>query len=135
MPAHLLIVHFPIALVVVGAMVDAVGTLAGRREVRRWGGTLLMLGAAAALLAFWTGQGALDRLGGGASLHASPTLEAHTQWGGAGVWPLAAAGMLRAAWRSRLDGPYGWANLAVAVLAAALVVAITLSGTAIRHAT
>jgi len=133
LPAHLFVVHFPVALVVTGALLDALGALGGRAEARRWGGILLMIGGGAALLAFWTGQGALDRLGGGVALLASPVVEAHTQWGGAGVWPLAGAGMLRAAWRSRLDGAYGWANLAAALVAALLAVAITLSGVAIRH--
>lgn len=133
MPAHLFLIHFPVALVVVGAMLDVIGALGGRPDARRWGGAFLIMGAAAALLAFWTGQAALDHLAGGAPLLGSPVVEAHTQWGGAGVWPLAGAGMLRAAWRSRLDGLHGWVNLAAAVVAALLVVAITLSGTAIRH--
>src|SRR5690606_31052651 len=56
-PIHLFIVHFPVALVLVGAAVDLVGVATASPPTRRWGGILVMLGAVAALLAFWTGQG------------------------------------------------------------------------------
>lgn len=132
MTAHLFIAHFPVALITVGAAADVLGAATRREGLRRAAGWLLVLGAAAALLAFFTGQGAygaaLSRVDPG-----SPRLEAHTQWGGAGVWALAAAGGLRLAWRERLEGAPGWITLALAVVSAALVIAISLSGTAISH--
>ncbi len=51
----------------------------------------------------------------------------------AGAWALAAAGVLRALWRGRLDGARGWIALAAALGSAALVVAIAASGMAISH--
>lgn len=132
MPAHLFLAHFPLALLVVGAAADAVGVAVGSMPVRRWAGVLLMLGAAAALLAFLTGSGALsDLLGRVPPGH--PRIEAHTQWGGAGIWLLVGTGMLRAVWREHLSGPRGWVCLAAALVSALLVVAVSLSGTAISH--
>jgi uncharacterized membrane protein len=130
--AHVWLAHFPVALIATGAAADTVGAATRREGLRRGAGALLVLGAAAALLSFLTGQGALmaaaARIGA-----ANPHLEAHTQWGGAGVWPVAALGLLRFAWRKRVDGVHGWLLLAAAVVSAALVLAIVASGLAIAH--
>jgi uncharacterized membrane protein len=131
-PAHLWLVHFPVALLLLGAAVDAAGAALRGPRVRAFAGALLVLGAAFAVLAFLTGQGALfhamTRIPPG-----DPRLDAHAQWGGAGVWALAAAGVLRALWHGRLEGARGWAALAVALFSAALVAAMTLTGAAISH--
>jgi uncharacterized membrane protein len=130
--AHLFVVHFPIALLLVGALADALGVAAGRTTLRRHATGLLILGAAFALLAFFTGQGAI----GPALVRISPgstALETHAQWGAVGVWLLAGAGALRALWRERLEGMYGWICLALAIASAALVTIITVTGTAIAH--
>ena len=132
MAAHLLVVHFPIALLVLGAAADLVGWMTGRDSVRRIAGTLLILGAATAFLAFLTGQGAMDRVL--ARVHpGDPRLETHAQWRAAGSWLLLAAGTLRALWRDRLAPPHGIALLAAAVLSAAVVMAIGITGTEISH--
>jgi uncharacterized membrane protein len=135
-PLHLWIAHFPVALLLVGAAADLAGAALGRRALRRWAGGLLVLGGAAALLAFLTGQGALDAalprlgvVGPGAD-----RVELHARWGGAGVWVLAGASALRAAWHDRLDGPRGWLLVAATLLAALLALGITASGTGISHA-
>jgi uncharacterized membrane protein len=132
MPLHLFVVHFPVALVVAGAAADAGGAVLRTPRVRAVAGVLLIAGGALAFLAFLTGGGALQaalaRVPPG-----DPRLEAHQQWGAAGVWLLLGAAGLRLAWRRRLDGARGWLALAAALASAALVVAITLSGTAIRH--
>ena len=132
MPIHLFLVHFPVALIVVGAAADLAGALTGKAEARRWAGVLLVLGSVAAALAFFTGGGALSYALARVS-PVDPRLEAHTQWGGAGVWPLVAGGALRLAWRRRLNGVHGWVLLAAALLCAALVVAISVSGTRVSH--
>lgn len=132
MPAHLFVVHFPVALLIVGAAADLAGAALKDAGLRRFAGVLLMLGAAGAVLAFFTGGGALSM----AALRVppgDPRIEAHTQWGGAGVWLLAVAGVLRGLWHRRLDGWQGWAALALALVSAALVVAIAVTGTAISH--
>jgi uncharacterized membrane protein len=132
MPIHLFVSHFPVALVIAGALVDLVGTAAGDSSMRRGAGHLLIAGALAAFASFFTGGAALSAY---LMQNPAPTaaVESHTQWGGAGVWLVCGAGAVRLLWARRLDGPYGWASLGVAVGAATVVVAITLSGTAIRH--
>lgn len=133
MPLHLLISHFPIALLVVGAAVDVWGAIAGSESARRTGGGLLMGGSLAAVLAFLTGGDALAQLMA-RSPAGGPAVDAHVQWGGAGVWLLAGAGMIRALWRDRTRSPYSWITLAAGVASAVLVVVISLSGTALAHA-
>jgi uncharacterized membrane protein len=74
MPLHLFVVHFPVALFLVGAGADLLSAARNSTATRRMAG-----------------------------------------------------------WRDRLEGPFGWANLAAALLASTLAIAITLSGTAISH--
>ena len=131
MPVHLFIVHFPVALVLAAAGTELAGVALGSAALRRGAGHLLIAGALAAFLSFFTGSGALSALLSTTPLN--PAADAHAQWGGAGVWGVCGAGVLRLLWRRRLDGVYGWANLAVVLAASALVTAITLSGMAIRH--
>jgi uncharacterized membrane protein len=131
MPLHLFVVHFPVALLVVGAAADLAGAALRSDATRRWAGALLIAGALGAALAFFTGQGAAFTLGRDPETYLR--LETHTQWAGPGVWLLIAAGGLRAAWRERLHGAPGWATLALALLSALLVVAIAQSGAAISH--
>jgi uncharacterized membrane protein len=122
----------PFTLILAGTLIDVVGVARQDEVQRRWGGVLLMLGAALALTAFFTGQGAVPV----AFARPQPNfaaIEAHTQWGGAGVWLIAIGGGLRAAWRHRLYGTYGWINLGLAVVSSLLIVAITYSGLAIAH--
>lgn len=132
MPLHIFIVHFPIALILLGAAGDLLGVAMRSEAVRIWAGSLLILGAVAAMFAFLTGAGAES-----AALSVPrpdrTLIDVHSQWGGAAIWPIVVAGGLRAMWRRRLDGPYGWANLAAAIVAAALVIGITASGLAISH--
>jgi uncharacterized membrane protein len=131
MTAHHWIIHFPVALLLAGAAADAIGAAASAPQLRRWATPLLVAGAAAAVLAFATGQGALLLAQG--RNPADDAVDLHARWGGAGAWPLAAAGALRLAWRDRLRGAYGAALLAAAVLSALLVVLVSRSGMAIMH--
>jgi uncharacterized membrane protein len=129
---HLFIIHFPIALILLGALVDLGGLALDDRALRIRAGQLIMLGSAMAFLAFVTGEGAK------LAVLSVPTisltaLESHQQWGSVGTWGLVGAALLRTMWRNRLTGLHSWLNLGVAAAAALLVVFITLSGTAIRH--
>jgi uncharacterized membrane protein len=132
MTAHLFVSHFPVALLTTGAAADLAGTALRNPDVRRFASALLVLGAAAALLAFFTGQGAVHEVLGRVS-PVDPRLEMHARWGGAGVWVLAAAGALRAMWWKRLEGPRGWAALAAALASAGVVGAMAYTGAAISH--
>jgi len=129
---HLFIIHFPAALIVLAAFVDLGGLALEDRPLRIRAGQLLLLGASAAFLAFVTGEGAKLAALGSASVNLA-ALENHQQWGSVGTWGLIGAAFLRTLWRDRLVGAHRWLNLALALAAAALVVAMTLSGTRIRH--
>jgi uncharacterized membrane protein len=132
MPLHVFVVHFPLALILVGAAGDLVGAGLQSDRIRTWAGSLLILGSAAALLAFLTGAGAESA----ALSMPQPDrslIETHSQWGGAAIWPVVGAGVLRVMWRRQLQGPHGWATLAAGVLSAALVIGISASGVAISH--
>lgn len=131
-PAHAFLAHFPVALVVTGAAGDALGAILGRQGLRRAAGALLVLGAAAAVLTFFTG----DVASFATPRHLGtdhPLAEAHTQWAVSGLWPIAGGGALRLAWRERLDGWHGGLLLAIALASAALVIAIALSGAALAY--
>jgi uncharacterized membrane protein len=132
MNAHLFLAHFPVALVLVGAAADLGGVLAGRERVRAFAGVLLMVGGGFALLAFFTGGGALadamTRVPPG-----DPRLDAHPQWGAVGTWALVGGAVLRAAWRRSLHGWRGWVLLTAALASAAVVTGIAATGHAIAH--
>ena len=132
MPLHLFLAHFPVALVLAGAAADLGGAVLRSGRTRRFAGVLLIAGGASAFLAFLTGGGALSaalsRIPPG-----DPRLEAHQQWGAAGIWLLLGAAGLRLAWRRRLDGIHGWIALAAALASAAVIMGTVMSGAAISH--
>lgn len=132
MNAHLIVIHFPISLVFVAATLDLLGVALENRSLRDWCWRFLLAGAFAVLLAFVTGEGAkLDALSSGEIDFQQ--LEVHQQWGSVGIWAVIGAALLRTLWRNRTTGAHGWLNLAVILLTAALLVAITVSGTMVRH--
>jgi uncharacterized membrane protein len=131
MTAHHWLVHLPLALLVLGAAADLVGAATATPAARRWATPLLVAGAAAVLAAFLTGQGAMLMTQAG---HVGdPRLETHAQWGGSAVWPIAAAGGLRLAWRSRLNGPAGGVLAAAAAVSAGLALLVVRSGLLLAH--
>jgi uncharacterized membrane protein len=132
MTLHLYFAHLPLVLIVIGAAADAAGALARNERLRAWAGSLLVLGAIAAMLALLTGAGAMSLVLSQPDPPYQRVAE-HSQWAGAAIWPLAGAGVLRALWRRRLSGPHGWALLAAALISAAIVLYIGASGLAIAH--
>lgn len=132
MNAHLFIIHFPVALIVLGAAAELAGVGLGDRALRVRAGQLLIIGGIAAFLAFVTGEGAKLAAINSGELDLL-RLTAHEQWASVGAWALLGAAVARAMWRHTFEGAMGWVNLAIAMTAAALVVAITLSGTVVRH--
>ena len=132
MSSHLFIIHFPIALVLAGAVIDLFGIALGDRNVRGWGGILLMAGGIAAFLAFVTGEGAHMASVGSGEIDLI-RMEIHQQWGSVGAWALLLIALLRALWRRRLEGGHGWLNLGLAAIAVIVVIATTVTGTLVRH--
>jgi uncharacterized membrane protein len=132
MNSHLLIVHFPVSFIVLGAFVELAGAALRDRALRDWAWRLLLMGSLAAFLAFATGESA--RMAAmGAGYMGGPELETHELWGSVGIWALAVAALLRTLWRHRMEGPFAWINLLLMMGAAAVVVIITVFGTLVRH--
>jgi uncharacterized membrane protein len=132
MNAHLFVVHFPVSLIVVATALDLLGVGMNDRSLREWGGRFLLAAAVAVFLAFATGEGArLAAMSTGAV--DLPRMEVHQQWGSVGIWAVIGGALLRTLWRNRLSGLFGWLNLLILLGATALLIAISLSGTAVRH--
>jgi len=84
--AHPLIVHFPIALLFVAALVDGIGVVVRRRHpwVQTSAVGLYALGALSTAVAFLTGRDASDEVA--LPAEALTTLNAHADWAGYLVW-------------------------------------------------
>jgi len=76
---HPLVIHFPIAIIIVAAFADLVDTLFGRPGWLTYAATtLFVLGSAAAIAACLTGQQALDTVLMPGMAH--PIAQAHRTW-------------------------------------------------------
>lgn len=132
MSAHLFIIHFPVSLVLAAAALDLIGIATNDRLFRDWAWRFMLAAAIAVFLAFATGESArFAALSGGEV--APDRVATHAEWGSVGVWVVVAAALLRTLWRQRTSGFYAWLNLVVLLVATGLLVAITFTGTLIRH--
>lgn len=132
MAPHLFIIHFPVALIVAGAFLELVGVALSDSSYRVWGSRFIIAGGVAAFLGFLSGEGAkLNALS--SSEIGAAALESHQQWGSVGAWALLVIAILRSMWRNRFDGAMAWVNGGLALVAVALVIGITISGTMVRH--
>jgi uncharacterized membrane protein len=76
---HPLVIHFPIALIVVAAFADLIDTLVGRPKWMASAATMLfVLGSLSAIVACLTGQQALDTVLMPGMAH--PIVQAHRTW-------------------------------------------------------
>jgi uncharacterized membrane protein len=133
MNAHLFVIHFPVTLVIVATALDLIGVGMNDRALRDWASRFLLVTAIAVFLAFATGEGALlAALSGGGAVDAG-RIESHQEWGSVGVWVIIGSALLRTLWRNRLSGPFAWVNLGLLLGSTGLLVAITVSGMAVRH--
>ncbi len=125
---HPLVIHFPIALIVVAAFADLVDTLFGRPGwLTSAATTLFVLGSAAAIAACLTGQQALDTVFMPGMAH--PIVQAHRTWAIATASYFSVLTLIRVsvAFRAPLARRYR-----VALLVAALVGVAGLQQTAER---
>ncbi|MEX2583908.1 MAG: DUF2231 domain-containing protein, partial [Gemmatimonadota bacterium] len=121
MTTHLFLVHFPVTLILTGAIIDLIGAAVSKPETRAWGGRLLIVGGFISFLAFGTGEGA--KLSAMASQELDiMLLTQHEQWGSVGAWGLVIMAFLRGIWRNRFQGMHSWLNAGLGVGAAVLVV-------------
>ena len=125
---HPLVIHFPIAIIIVAAFADLVDTLFGRPGWLTYAATtLFVLGSAAAIAACLTGQQALDTVLMPGMAH--PIAQAHRTWAIATTifWSMLTLIRVGVAFRAPLARRYR-----VALLIAALVGVAGLQQTAER---
>lgn len=132
MAPHLFIVHFPVALILVGVLADLAGTALADRALRMRAGQLIIIGGVAAFLGFVTGEGAKILAISTTQVDVA-RIATHEQWGSVGAWALLGVALSRTMWRGRLEGGIGWVNVLIGVAGAAIVIGITLSGSLVRH--
>lgn len=132
MTAHLYIVHFPISLAVVAAVLDIAGISLDDNRLRTLGWAFLLAAAATVFLAFATGEGA-RLMALSAPTVSEMDIDYHAQWGSAGIWGVIGVALLRTLWRRRTEGLFSWINLGLLLAGTALVIAITTTGMLVRH--
>jgi uncharacterized membrane protein len=134
MSTHLFIVHFPVSLILAGVLIDLTGAAVSDAGTRLWAGRLLIAGGFLAFLAFSTGESAKFTAMASQELDLG-LLTRHEEWGSLGAWALLIIAFLRGIWRNRFTGVHSWLNGGLGVLAAGVVIAITISGNLVRHGT
>ena len=129
---HLLVLHFPIALLIVGALLQVVAVVTGNVGVRTAARISLMLGALGAAVTAWTGNAAEEIVERVPSVSES-VLERHEE---IGMWTTyLAAGLLLVqvvSLRARGRGVQ-WGIAALAIVTAMLVGLAGFTGGKIRH--
>ena len=100
---HPLVVHFPIALLFTAVLVDSLGFFLKSRPWLQEAATgLFVLGAAAALVAYFSGKAAADLPGLSADVAAA--VDRHADWALYTVWCFALLALLRVAFRREGEG-------------------------------
>jgi uncharacterized membrane protein len=119
---HMVVVHFPIALLPVSLGLDLLGVLFGSRDLHAAGRWCLWLGTLAAAVAVWTGEAGADEVHASLSDAAKEIVESHMdlQWGAT----IAAVGL--SLWRLAVRAPFPTRGRAVYLVLASGVVAILL---------
>jgi uncharacterized membrane protein len=120
-PLHPALVHFPIALSLVGLLLDLVSRHPRARSLAAGGAVVMALAALGGIAATLTGQLAEEEAA--APRAARALLERHEELGEAAMWALLAVAVARLvlAWRGAFKGALAWAYLAAALAVAALV--------------
>lgn len=125
---HPLVIHFPIALIVVAVFADLSDTLIGRPKwLASAATTLFLLGSVSAIVACLTGQQALDTVLMPGMAH--PIVQAHRTWAIATTVYFSVLALIRIALAFRTSLPGGYRVL---LLVAALVGMAGLQQTAER---
>jgi len=115
---HPAVVHFPIALAVVGALMELIYMLLQRSWVRWCGPVLLTLGLAGSGVAYFSGNAVHDKAVDQGVPHAA--IEKHEQ---SCLWALGSLGLATLlSWAVRTSGRGLWLSALVAIAAAGLTV-------------
>ncbi len=108
---HPMIVHFPIALLIIGFLSDLIGTIWKKEFFSKAGFYLLILGTLGVLAAYFTGNLAGDGLTEAGPL--KQALELHEEAAELSLWLMAATAVMRIAFvlTKRYKGILQWAAL------------------------
>ena len=79
-PLHPAIVHFPIALLIIGSLVAIGAVFTTKLNIRFWCAMILAAGALGAAAATWSGEEDEEKIEG-ISAAMNETLEEHEEWG------------------------------------------------------
>jgi uncharacterized membrane protein len=120
-PLHPAVVHFPIALALVGVLLDLVARHPRARALEPGGAVVMALAALGGIAATLTGQLAEEWVV--VPRAARVLLERHEELGEIAMWALVVLALSRVAlaWRGLFRGALAWAYLAAALAVAALV--------------
>jgi uncharacterized membrane protein len=121
---HAMIVHFPIALLMVGFLSELISLVTGRKFFSQVSFYLLILAAAGALTAYFTGDAAGDGLEGGSLKKA---MDLHEQAAVITLWLTVAAALLRTAFEL-LKKKMLWLKITAIVLFGAAVAGVGRTG-------
>lgn len=121
---HPMVVHFPIALLIVGFFIDLGGILLKKDYLSKAGLLMILAGALGAVAAYFSGTSAGEGLAEGGAL--KQALEAHENAAELSLWLVIAGALLRGGFvlAKRYTGALRWIPAAV-LLAAVLSVART----------
>ncbi len=110
---HPMIVHFPIALLIVGLLADAAGLFSKKEFFSKAGFYLLILGTIGVIAAYFSGN-----LAGDGVTEAGPlkqALETHEDAAGLSIWLMSAAALVRIAFVAvkKYSGSLKWVAFAL----------------------
>ncbi len=121
-PIHPILVHFPVVLLSLAAVLEVLALALKREELSRVGWWAQLAGTLAAGLAVVTGiaAGGIAHL----SLGAAETLDSHQELAFLASGGLAALLLWRIAARTAIPGPRRWVYVSLLCLAAALILVV-----------
>ncbi len=120
-PLHPSVIHFPIALSLVGVLLDLLSRHARARSLENGGAVLMLLAAAGGIVAVLTGEAARDEAV--VPQAASALVGRHEELGELAMWLLIAVAVIRVvmAIRGWFRGVAAWGYLVLAAAVAAVV--------------
>jgi len=121
---HAMIVHFPIALLLVGFLFETIGLFSKKTFFQQAGFYLLILAAAGAITAYLTGNAAGEGMEGGSM---GKAIEAHEQAATITLWLTVATALLRSAYEI-LKNKMLWLKIISFVLFTSAVAGVSYTG-------
>lgn len=122
---HPMIVHFPIALIIVAFVSEIVGVILRRDFYVKAALLLLIVGALGAIAAYVTGDEASHTVGDSGAIRAA--LEMHEEAGEFTLWTVIIAALIRALFAFK-HWMHGWRQWVAVILLAACVAAVGRTG-------